>query len=166
MSDISGTCAYTEMGSSLPGSVGMKKAADRDIELPRRSRIQNVYRKYYPFEERSKEVFPIAAKREENIEAIFNTRQSRVCIIKGETGCGKTTLVPLYILDHIAERRYAGSRKANIWVTQPRRIAATSIARHVSRIRNWKCRSEVGGLIGYQVGLGKLFPKEIYIFLF
>ena len=150
------------MSSRLPGSVGMKKAAERDVELREEAEYRSVYNKYYPFEERSKEIFPISSKRDEIIEAVFNTPQSRVCIIKGETGCGKTTLVPLYILDHIAQRRY-GSKVGNIWVTQPRRIAATSIARHVSRIRQWKCRSEVGGLIGYQVGLGWKFFRNIQL---
>ena len=81
MSGISGTCAYTEMGSSLPGSVGMKKAAERDVELREESEYINVYKKYYPFEERSREIFPISAKKEEIIEAVFNGYSCHLCVL-------------------------------------------------------------------------------------
>ena len=49
--------------------------------------------------------------------------QSRVTIIAGDTGCGKSTQVPQYLLKH-------GFRK--IAVTQPRRIASISLAKRVS----------------------------------
>ena len=48
--------------------------------------------------------------------------QSRVTIIAGDTGCGKSTQVPQYLLRH-------GFRK--VAVTQPRRIAAISLAKRV-----------------------------------
>ena len=64
-------------------------------------------------------------------------------MIEGETGCGKTTQVPQYILDHYA----AQGRYCNIVVTQPRRIAAISIARRVCAERQW----HLGRICGYQV---------------
>ena len=67
----------------------------------------------------------------------------QVTVIEGETGCGKTTQVPQYILDHYA----AQGRYCNIVVTQPRRIAAISIARRVCSERQW----QDGGICGYQV---------------
>lgn len=70
-----------------------------------------------------------------------------VVIIKGETGCGKSTQVPQMILDD-AYRRDA---YCNILVTQPRRIAATSLAQHVANMR--ECM--LGTLVGFQVGLEK-----------
>lgn len=64
-------------------------------------------------------------------------------IIQGPTGSGKTTQVPQFILDH-----YAGeSRYCNIAVTQPRKIAAVSIAQRVCDERGW----ELGTVCGYQV---------------
>ncbi|KFM59932.1 putative ATP-dependent RNA helicase spindle-E, partial [Stegodyphus mimosarum] len=66
-----------------------------------------------------------------------------VIIIQGPTGCGKTTQVPQYILDyHISRGLYC-----NIIVTQPRKIAAISIARRVCKERNWQLKS----IVGYQV---------------
>ncbi|XP_047994104.1 probable ATP-dependent RNA helicase spindle-E [Leguminivora glycinivorella] len=68
-----------------------------------------------------------------------------VVIIEGPTGCGKTTQVPQWILDDCHKHR----RACKIIVTQPRRIAAMSIAKRVAQERGW----DVGGLVGYQVGL-------------
>ena len=47
--------------------------------------------------------------------------------LAGTTGCGKTTQVPQYILDEAVEH----GRRVGIVVTQPRRIAATSVATRV-----------------------------------
>ncbi|XP_053613679.1 probable ATP-dependent RNA helicase spindle-E [Plodia interpunctella] len=68
-----------------------------------------------------------------------------VVIVEGPTGCGKTTQVPQWILDDCYQNR----RPCKIIVTQPRRIAAISIAKRVAQERGW----DVGGLVGYQVGL-------------
>lgn len=64
-------------------------------------------------------------------------------IIKGSTGCGKTTQVPQFILDSYAQNR----KHCNIIVTQPRRIAAISVAKRVAEERGW----QIGTLVGYQV---------------
>lgn len=70
---------------------------------------------------------------------------SPVVIIQGPTGCGKTTQVPQYILDfHQSRGTYC-----NIVVTQPRKIAAISIARRVCHERKW----QLGTIVGYQVWL-------------
>lgn len=68
-----------------------------------------------------------------------------VVIIEGPTGCGKTTQVPQWILDDSYQKR----KPCKIIVTQPRRIAAISIAKRVAQERGW----DVGGLVGYQVCL-------------
>jgi HrpA-like RNA helicase len=84
-------------------------------------------------------VLPIAAHREEILRHIDSRA---VTIITGETGSGKTTQVPQYIL-----QQWKG---ANILVTQPRRIAATSIAQRVATEMGEK---GVGGRVGYQIGM-------------
>lgn len=68
----------------------------------------------------------------------------KVVIIEGETGCGKSTQVPQFILDECVDKH----KHCNIVVTQPRKIAATSLARRVCRERGW----QLGKLVGYQVG--------------
>lgn len=64
-------------------------------------------------------------------------------VIQGPTGCGKTTQVPQYILDYCRE----SNTYCNIIVTQPRRIAAISVAKRVCVERGWA----LGTICGYQV---------------
>ncbi|XP_049276280.1 ATP-dependent RNA helicase TDRD9, partial [Rhipicephalus sanguineus] len=68
-----------------------------------------------------------------------------VVVIRGTTGCGKTTQVPQFVLDHCAST----GTHCNIVVTQPRRIAAISVAHRVCQERHWT----LGSIVGYQVGM-------------
>ncbi|EIW86949.1 P-loop containing nucleoside triphosphate hydrolase protein [Coniophora puteana RWD-64-598 SS2] len=59
--------------------------------------------------------------------------KNRVVVVVGETGCGKTTQLPQFILDsEILSKR---GKAASIIVTQPRRISAISIAARVGAER-------------------------------
>lgn len=53
--------------------------------------------------------------------------------VSGETGCGKTTQVPQFILDDAIARGEGAS--CNIVCTQPRRIAAVGVAQRISSER-------------------------------
>src|SRR5207248_3855468 len=68
--------------------------------------------------------------------------QNPVIIIVGSTGCGKTTQLPQLILED-AIRKKQGA-KCNIIVTQPRRIAAVSVAQRVAYERLEKIGQSVG----------------------
>lgn len=85
---------------------------------------------------------------EKKAEILELLKKESAIIIKGFTGCGKTTQVPQFILDDCYEKRVP----CNIVVTQPRRIAAISIAKRVCQERNWT----LGSVVGYQVGSVKL----------
>ncbi|XP_054724203.1 ATP-dependent RNA helicase DHX30-like [Uloborus diversus] len=94
---------------------------------------------------------PINQKRTEILKLL---EDNQVVVLSGETGCGKTTQVPQFILeDYISKKKGA---LCNIVVTQPRRISAISIAECVSSERNEK----VGDTIGYQVRLNKNLPEK------
>ena len=81
---------------------------------------------------------PIYEKRAEIISAL---KSHQVIVIAGQTGSGKTTQLPLFCLE-------AGrGRKGRIGCTQPRRIAATSIAARVAA----QVGCEVGGKVGYKI---------------
>lgn len=71
-------------------------------------------------------------------------RRSRVILVSGATGCGKSTQVPQFILDDPE----IGPR-ANVIVTQPRRISATSLAERVADER----LEPLGNTVGYRVKL-------------
>ncbi len=84
------------------------------------------------------EELPIAAKREEIARAI---RDHQVVVIAGETGSGKTTQLPKICLD--LKRGIHGM----IGCTQPRRIAARSVAGRIT----YELKSSLGDLVGYKV---------------
>ncbi|CAG7727696.1 unnamed protein product, partial [Allacma fusca] len=86
----------------------------------------------------------------EKILSSVNAHQ--VTIIEGFTGCGKTTQVPQFLLDDAVEK----NKFCRIVVTQPRRIAALSVANRVCWERGW----ELGSLVGYQVGMDRKFSED------
>lgn len=68
-------------------------------------------------------------------------RKNETSIITGETGSGKTTQIPQYIY----EDKLNG--KGIIGITQPRRVAATTLATRVSQ----EAKSPLGKLVGYSI---------------
>jgi len=81
---------------------------------------------------------PIYEKRADIIQAL---RGNQVIVVAGQTGSGKTTQLPFFCLD-------AGlGRRGRIGCTQPRRIAATSIAARVAA--QFGC--QIGGRVGYKI---------------
>ncbi|RZF44519.1 hypothetical protein LSTR_LSTR002292 [Laodelphax striatellus] len=93
---------------------------------------------------------PIFSKRGEIMTAI---NENPVIIIKGNTGCGKTTQVCQYILDDYIQTGQGGY--CNIVVTQPRRISAVSVA---DRVANERCE-DTGISIGYSVRFESMLPR-------
>ncbi|KAF5187328.1 Dexh-box atp-dependent rna helicase dexh6 [Thalictrum thalictroides] len=92
------------------------------------------------FNERSK--LPIASFK----DAITSTIETnQVVLISGETGCGKTTQVPQYLLDYM----WGKGEVCKIVCTQPRRISATSVAERIAYERG----ENVGDNIGYKIRL-------------
>ncbi|KAI5124610.1 hypothetical protein M0805_004220 [Coniferiporia weirii] len=69
---------------------------------------------------------PIAAYRQTIVEML---EMSQVVVLSGETGCGKSTQLPSFVLeDHLSKGQHC-----KIVVTEPRRISAISLAQRVSR---------------------------------
>lgn len=89
-------------------------------------------------------------------EILTNIRDNQVTVIAGETGCGKTTQVPQYIYKDFLENNANKNKKLNILITQPRRIAAVSIAKRLSQEMNVR----LGELVGFHVGMNPNFSKE------
>ncbi|KAI3445599.1 hypothetical protein Pfo_002264 [Paulownia fortunei] len=96
----------------------------------------------------SRSSLPIAELKDDILHLL---EENNVVVISGETGCGKTTQVPQYILDNMIKEGSGGC--CNIICTQPRRIAAVSVA---ERVADERCESSPGSndsLVGYQVRL-------------
>ncbi|XP_054758320.2 ATP-dependent RNA helicase TDRD9-like isoform X1 [Lytechinus pictus] len=114
--------------------------------LPDEKSAEEMVKAYdnYNFDHTYNEELPITKHKDQ----VLNTIESnQVTIIQGSTGCGKTTQVPQYILDDYVCKR----KNCNIVVTQPRKIAAISIARRVCEERRW----QLGSLVGYKVGMDR-----------
>jgi ATP-dependent RNA helicase DHX29 len=80
-----------------------------------------------------------------------NNDNNDIIIISGETGSGKTTQIPQYILESSIEAGHGS--KCSIVVTQPRRIAAISVAERVAAECGDPPPGVKGSKIGYHVRL-------------
>ena len=81
---------------------------------------------------------PVAERRQEIARAI---EQHQVVIVAGETGSGKTTQLPKICLE------LGRGRKQMIGHTQPRRLAARTVAQRIAQ----ELDTSLGDLVGYQV---------------
>lgn len=90
------------------------------------------------------DALPVTARKDDIAEAI---RDNQVVIIAGETGSGKTTQIPKICLD------LGRGRRGFIGHTQPRRIAARTVAERIA--------SELDQKIGESVGYAIRFDDRV-----
>jgi len=107
-------------------------------------RIRHVPRFSFP------EELPISSRSAEIIKAI---QDNPVVIISGETGCGKSTQIPKMCLK--AGRGVAGM----IACTQPRRIAAITIAHRIAS----EIKENLGRSVGYKIRFRDRTSPDAYI---
>lgn len=92
---------------------------------------------------RSSSILPIAALRAQLVESV---RQFPTTIIVGETGSGKSTQLVQYLADEFHGKNQDGC----IVCTQPRRVAAVTIAQRVAAERGCAVGEEVGYSIRFE----------------
>eukprot|EP01035_Chromulina_nebulosa_P066741 gene66741-91412_t len=95
--------------------------------------------------QQQRSLLPIAKYKHEILYAL---EKFRTIILIGETGCGKSTQIPRYLYD-AGWTSSSSSTLRCVACTQPRRIAAVSVANRVA--------SEFGCEIGEEVGYGVRF---------
>lgn len=88
-------------------------------------------------------VLPVTSLRAKILEII---NSNRVTLIKAATGAGKSTQVPQFLVG-------AGHK---VLVTQPRRIAALSLAKRVAE----EMKSDLGRVVGYHIAGERLATDE------
>ncbi|WP_439609150.1 ATP-dependent RNA helicase HrpA [Hydrogenophaga sp.] len=101
------------------------------------------------------ETLPVSARRHE-IEAAM--RDHQVVIVCGETGSGKTTQIPKIALAMGRGRLNAkpGQRGQLIGHTQPRRIAASSVAKRIAE----ELKTPLGEVVGFKVRFQDRLSKD------
>lgn len=96
------------------------------------------------------EQLPVSQKRDDIAQAI---EQHQVVIVAGETGSGKTTQLPK-ICAELGRGKYG-----LIGHTQPRRLAARSVANRIAE----EMQCELGGVVGYKVRFNDQISEQTQI---
>lgn len=92
------------------------------------------------------------AQYEEEIVSKFETSSNMIII--GETGSGKTTQIPIMLLKSLSKIQDLKSGK--IAVTEPRRLAATSVAKYVSELIG----DDLGQTVGYKIRFTEVISDD------
>ncbi|XP_063225553.1 ATP-dependent RNA helicase DHX30-like isoform X2 [Bacillus rossius redtenbacheri] len=142
--------ANSESEPSIKNSIALKR------------RNEDLYRRLQKWDEdpteamleveRVRSSFPIFKFRTEVCRLVVG---SGAVVIQGEPGCGKSTQVPQFLLEHWSARGQGAS--CNIVVTQPRRISAIALAKYVAGQR----QEQLGDVVGYQVRLNSVLPRPV-----
>ncbi|KAM6303908.1 3'-5' RNA helicase YTHDC2-like isoform 3-T5 [Podargus strigoides] len=97
---------------------------------------------------------PVFEKQEEIVKTI---KDYRVVLIIGETGSGKTTQIPQFLLDDC----YKSGTPCRIFCTQPRGLSAVAVAERVAAER----KEVIGQTVGCQIQLEtRVSPKTLLTF--
>ena len=99
----------------------------------------------------ARDALPVKTKAQGILDQI---EANDVIIIMAATGSGKTTQVPQLIFDQYINRGQGA--RCNVLCTQPRRLAATSVAERIADERG----DRLGNEIGYQVRFDTKLPQQ------
>ncbi|KAL2456374.1 RNA helicase family protein [Abeliophyllum distichum] len=116
---------------------GVNVDQEQSIESPDSSSAKTAFEKL----QHDRKTLPIFPYRDQLLQAIHD---HQVLVIVGETGSGKTTQIPQYL----HEAGY--TKRGKIGCTQPRRVAAMSVAARVSQEMGVKLGHEVGYSIRFE----------------
>ncbi|KAI9700846.1 MAG: hypothetical protein M1836_002215 [Candelina mexicana] len=129
-------CRSEELSDSLRAYL-----VSPELEEPRRKRAE----------------LPMIRYRKQVVDQVQNNIYS---IIVGATGSGKTTQVPQILLEDAIAKGDGGS--CNVICTQPRRIAATSVARRVAEERNEPLQESIGYRVRFDAKLPRVGGSVTY----
>ena len=153
---------------SLPGASGAssperqkkknpeEKAAKEKVVAAENARLLAAVTDRRAHEDSQKNMYTLPAHgARDALLRVIEESGSPVTVLTGETGSGKTTCVPLFVLERYAAA--ARGAEANVLVAQPRRVAAVSVARRVAEVFG----EPVGSTVGYAVrGDSRVCPRR------
>ncbi|XP_056289320.1 3'-5' RNA helicase YTHDC2 isoform X2 [Pseudoliparis swirei] len=150
----------SDMQPTNKNAVSVAAESDGSCERNRASgRIHNgipmVPRRRNPSELDSfRSALPVHERQDEIVQLIGG---NRVVLVVGETGSGKTTQIPQFLLDECSRN----GDPCRIFCTQPRRLAAIAVAERVAAERG----ESVGQTVGYHIRLeSRVSPKTLLTF--
>ncbi|ESO82671.1 hypothetical protein LOTGIDRAFT_211312 [Lottia gigantea] len=129
---------FWKPGSEAPGSqLNQERIKEHDTDST--TTVYNIYRNLTIEQQRLK--LPVFQHRNNILHLV---EKFQTVVIIGETGCGKSTQIPQYLLE-----AGWGNQGYCIGVTQPRRVAAVSVCSRVAEERGCLLGDEVGYLIRF-----------------
>ncbi|KAG5404781.1 hypothetical protein IGI04_010900 [Brassica rapa subsp. trilocularis] len=102
--------------------------------------------RYYDILEKRRDL-PVWLQKDEFLRTL---QSSQTLILVGETGSGKTTQIPQFVLDAVEAENTNKHKKWLVGCTQPRRVAAMSVSRRVADEMDVAIGEEVGYSIRFE----------------
>ncbi|KAK1398739.1 RNA helicase [Heracleum sosnowskyi] len=102
--------------------------------------------RYYDILDKRK-TLPVWSQKDEFVKQLKN---NQTLILVGETGSGKTTQIPQFVLEAVDLENQSNQKKYMIACTQPRRVAAMSVSHRVADEMDVTIGEEVGYSIRFE----------------
>ncbi|KVH35856.1 hypothetical protein Ccrd_025810, partial [Cynara cardunculus var. scolymus] len=94
-----------------------------------------------------RKTLPVWHQKEEFLKAL---KDNQTLILVGETGSGKTTQIPQFVLEAVDVESADRRKKFMVGCNQPRRVAAMSVSRQVAEEMDVTIGEEVGYIIHFE----------------
>ncbi|KAK9503325.1 hypothetical protein O3M35_011924 [Rhynocoris fuscipes] len=138
--------------------IPLERKHSSSLSFEKLKNFQTILFSYLDFKKKEKESLLLKIKEIQNNlpvsqfrdEIVNSVKENRVTIIAGDTGCGKSTQVPRFLLESGFNR---------IACTQPRRIACISLAKRVA----YETQNKFGEKVGYQIRFERKKNRETSI---
>ncbi|CAM8933626.1 unnamed protein product [Rhodiola kirilowii] len=134
------------MAAKLVRANGGAMSAIGNNSLINKWNMRPFSQRYFDILEKRK-TLPVWLQKDEFLNVLM---KNQTLVLVGETGSGKTTQIPQFVLDAIDLETPDKRRKMMVACTQPRRVAAMSVSRRVAEEMDVTIGEEVGYSIRFE----------------